>query len=107
MDYYCTAAAVSIMNKLTPDDINDLLDEYGYPDGGILITDGYESTYIANESDFKPESRLIKYGDHYTSIEYFENGIPKWLDPLPGITVYAAEWEGSEWKYTKMEFNNG
>lgn len=107
MDYYCTAAAIPIMDKLTPDAISELLDEYGYPEGGILITDGWKSAYVANTTDFKPTSRLIQYEDYYTSIEYFENGIPEWLEPVPGITIYAADWEGDHWDYSKMEFNNG
>jgi hypothetical protein len=107
MNYYCTAAAVPIMNALTPEDIEDLLNDYGYPDGGILITDGYESTCIASQTDFKPTSRLIEFEDFYTSIEYFENGIPEWLEPKPGIVIFSALWTGKQWEYTKMEFSNG
>lgn len=106
MNYYCTTQAITIMDKLTPEDIAEFLDEYSYPDGGVLITDSYETTCIAAEKDFKPTSRLIKYEDKYMSIEYFENGIPEWLDPIPGITINIADWETDHWEYTRTEFNN-
>ena len=53
MNYYCTTQAIPIMNKLTPDDIAEFLDEYSYPDGGVLITDGSETTNIVDYAEIK------------------------------------------------------
>lgn len=107
MNYYCTAKAVPAMNTLSPEEINEYMEDFGSPEGTIIVTDGYDSTYLTKPEDYKPSSRLIQYDEEYMSIEYFENGIPSWLDPIPGTTIYAADWTGDHWEYTKMEFANG
>lgn len=103
MNYYCTAAAMPAMNKLSPEDINDLIDEESFPEGCFLVTDGWKNICLTSQRDFQPNSRVLKYGDFFTVIEYFENGIPEWLAPIPNLTLYAAEWNGGEWKYTQSK----
>lgn len=99
MDYFCTKAALDYVSRITPESL-----EYGIragdpPFGYILITNK-ETTYIAKRSDFKTPGTIDNYDD-YIAVEYFDNGIPEWLDPLPGISVYLAEYSDG-WKFTKV-----
>lgn len=102
MDYYCTRAALPTLEAMTPEDINDYLEEYSAPTGCIIVTDSFDNTYLTSADDFQAESRLIKYDDNYISIEYFENGIPDWLFPKKGIAIYAADWTGERWEFSKV-----
>lgn len=103
MDYYCTEHAQNFMSDLSPEDISECIEYYESPTGCILITDNYDNTYLTTPSDFQADSRLIQYNESFMSVEYFENGIPTWLNPLPGLRIYLAEWAGSSWKFTKVQ----
>lgn len=101
-DYYCSQAALDCMRTLTPADIDDYIDIDDAPGGHVIITDGYTADYLMNRTDFKESSRMVKY-DAMLTIEHFENGIPEWLEMIPGTRIYLAEWTGSEWEFTKVE----
>lgn len=101
-DYFCSESALALMKKITPADIDECIDTEAAPSGHVLITDNFTATYLMNRTDFKPTSRLLKYDD-VLAIEYFENGIPEWLDPIPGVRIYLAEWTGSEWNFTNVQ----
>lgn len=102
MDYFCSEKALPCMKTLTPEDIADILNDDDVPSGHIFITDGFSGSYLVSQSDMLPTSRLIVNDTPYMVIEYFENGIPTWLDPVPGTRIYEAVWAGSEWEFTKV-----
>lgn len=102
MEYFCSKNALEFMRTVTPADLADYLDSYDAPSGHVIITNEADTTYILKKDDLNPNSRIIKYEDYYMSVEYFENGIPSWLLPIPGIRIYLAEWTGSSWEFTKV-----
>lgn len=102
MDYFCSEKALPCMKTLTPEDITKFTYTEEIPSGHIFITDGFAESYLVAQSDMLPTSRLIVNEYEYYVIEYFENGIPSWLDPVPGTRIYEAEWKGSEWEFTKV-----
>lgn len=102
MDFFCSEKALPCMKALSQEDISEIIATEETPSGHIFITDGFSGSYLVTQSDMLPTSRLIVNDDEYTVIEYFENGIPSWLEPVPGTRIYEAEWTGSEWKFTKV-----
>ena len=102
MDYFCTEKALAEMDKLSPSDLDGYAEDYDSPSGCIIVTDGFDSIYLSTKEDYLPSSRLILYDENYMSIEYFENGIPTWLDPVPGLRIYEADWNGGRWEFTKV-----
>lgn len=100
IDYFCSENALECMKTLTPDDFQEFIDTEETPDGHVVVTDDWTATYLLNRTDIKPDSTRFDE-EPVAVIEYFENGIPEWLDPIPGTRFYLAEWTGSEWKFTK------
>lgn len=101
MDYFCSEKAIPCMQRLTPEDLADIFSDDDVPSGHIFITDGF-CDYLVTKSDMLPNSRLITLDTPYMVIEYFENGIPSWLDPVPGTRIYEAEWTMDRWEFTKV-----
>lgn len=102
MDIFCTEKSMEALKQLSPDDIDYYLDTYDSPSGHIFVTDEMDTAYLMAKTDFQDTSRLIESDEQYMSIEYFENGIPEWLEPIPGTRYYLAEWTGSEWHFEKV-----
>ena len=101
-DLYCSEMSKHLLEKMTPEDIADYIDTEDAPKNHIIITDNFSADYFLNKYDFKDSSRLLQYNESFMAIEYFENGIPEWLDPVPGMRIYLAEWNGSNWEFTKV-----
>ena len=103
MDLFCTTATKEVLTErqYTPEDIAEYLNEETAPFGCVFVSDGWTAAYLMCESDFKPTSSLREYDDEYMVIEHFENGIPRWLEPMPTI-YYLCEWTDSEWTFTKV-----
>lgn len=99
MDYFCTEASKEKMCDLSPEDIAELIATWDAPEGYAIIHN-YSTAYLAAMQDFQSDSRIVKY-DTCLAIEYFENGIPEWLYPLPGLRTYYADWTGTHWEFTK------
>ena len=102
MDYFCSENALPCMRNLTPDDLDEMIFSEYVPDGHIFITDNFSGSYLLTKSDMLPTSRMIVYNNPHIIIEYFENGIPTWLDPVPGLRIYEADWTGDRWEFTKV-----
>lgn len=67
------------------------------------MTDHFSAVYLMNKFDFRDSSRLIQHDENYMEIGHFENGIPEWLDPVPGTRIYMAEWtDDNHWELTKV-----
>ena len=101
-DLFVSEMAITCLKKLTPEDISDYIESYDAPKNHIIITDHFSADYLMNKFDFKDTSRLLKYDEPFMAVEYFENGIPEWLDPVPGTRIYLAEWNGTGWDLTKV-----
>ena len=97
-DYFCTAEEVGYLKTITPEMINEF---YNYdddlPEGHVLIHVGVDTYCLASVNDFRPGTFI----EPVTSIEYFEKGIPEWMGILPNRSYYIADWDGSEWSFTK------
>ena len=98
-DYFCTERSMEKMRTLSPDDIEEYIFTESSPEGFAIIHT-CSTIYLAAVEDFQADSRIVQY-DPYMPIEYFENGIPEWLNPLPGLRTYYADWTGSTWEFTK------
>ena len=108
--YFCTNRTLDLMQLFAPksldEEINVLYDEEDselIPFGYKVIRNELDDTrYIVSLADFLPDSPLQDVvEDQLMTIEYFENGIPGWLKPLPGLRIYLAEWNG-QWQFTKV-----
>ena len=93
MDYFCTSAAIKLLNTITPEDIDAWFngDDFDYPTELVIIKGDIDSFCIATPQDFKPGTFI----ENITSIEYFENSIPDWMGVLPGRTYHQIQWDGS------------
>ena len=100
-DLFCTDTVKDLLQTMTPDDVDEYIEEEEALDGCVIVTDGFSATYLLSQDDFKRSSRLIEFDEQYMVVEYFENGIPEWLEPLPR-TVYMCEWNGDDWTFTKV-----
>ena len=99
MDYYCTKSAVEILNRMTPNEIDDYMNMYDeLPDDEVIITDGMDTAYIMSTGDFQEDSCI--FGNNMMRIEYFEDGIPDYLLPKRGLTYYYCTWDG-QWTFTE------
>ena len=96
IDYYCTDLAVEYLRTLDPQRIEDF---YNYDDeideNYVLFRIGIDTYCIAKTEEFTLPVGNIE------SIEYLENGLPKWTGILPGRTYCQADWTGSSWEFTR------
>lgn len=99
-DFFCTDAAMDKMRTMTPNDFTEYLEDMDAPKGYIMISD-WETVYLCVKSDFQADSPYIDEDDNLFLLEYFENGIPDWVGPKPGLRTYYADWTGSDWTFTK------
>lgn len=96
-DYYCSESAKNEMERLTPEDIDTIIEEFDAPDGHAVIS-SYNTVYFMSLDDFQPDSRVVLY-DPVFEIEYFENGVPEWLKPKHGIAYYYCTWTRNRWNF--------
>lgn len=90
-DYYCTEKARSLMETLSPEEISERIAEYNAPDGHVIVTDRFSAVYVMSVDDFQPDSRVVLY-DPVFELEYFEHGIPDWLNPKSVLTYYYCSY---------------
>lgn len=110
-DYYCTNRTQQLLNKFTPQSLEEEIQVLYNEEDSDLIPFGYkvirneldDTRYIISLEDFRSDSPLQEVAeDQLETVEYFEHGIPSWLKPLPAFAVYLAEWNGQEWQLTKV-----
>jgi len=103
LDVFCSQMALECLKLMTVYDIADCLKAYDAPENHIIVTDYFSAVYLMNKFDFRDYSRLLKNNKNFTTVEHFENGIPEWLDPVPGTRIYLAEWtDDNHWELTKV-----
>lgn len=99
-DYFVSETARSQLDSLSSSDIEACFEDMDSPDGLIIVTDNFSAVYVMTPADFSKEAKWTA-SDPFMTIEYFENGIPSWLNPLP-VPIYFAVWNGSPWDYARI-----
>lgn len=97
-EYYCSASSKDRLAAATLEDFAEWLEDEEIPNGYVIVSDGI-THYFMTAGDFQEDSAV--HDEPLMQIEYFENGIPGWLKPYPGIRIYLAEWDG-QWQFTKV-----
>lgn len=110
-DYYCTKTTLDLIKQFTPETLEDEIKVLYDEEDSELIPLGYkvirsemnDTRYIVSLKDFLADSLLQEVPeDQLLTIEHFENGLPNWLAPIPGLRIYLADWDGQEWQFTKV-----
>lgn len=109
-DYYCTNRTQQLLNKFTPQSLEEEIQALYNEEDSELIPLGYkvirsemnDTYYIVSLSDFRESSFVHNVKeDQLVTIEHFENGLPEWFEMIPGTAIYLAEWNG-QWCFTKV-----